>query len=175
MQDDDGTRHACASVLTLLAHVGKCTVKDLQGGHRIATAKTWNVPFLGVAPQGEGPPHTDIELNAQFISYCTMNNVQYFTLSSRKPQQPVYAMVVVGSAHVTNKVTTFMINKVQIIAAADVDLVCKLFGKLSTLSKQISNDTTPRSSTSAWSDTLTPFRAKKARRLTGTPTDASMD
>ena len=175
MQRDDGTRHAGACVLTLVARVGKCEVKDLEGAHRIATVKTWNVPFLGEAAQGEAPPHTDIELKARFVSYCTMSNVQYFTLSSRKSQQPVYAMVVVGSAHLADNVTTFMINKVQIVDPADVQSICKVFGKLSMLSKSRCHDATPRSSTPTWSDTHTPFRAKKTRRLTATPTDASMD
>ena len=104
-----------------------------------------------------------------------MSNVRHFTLSSHKSKQPVYAMVVVGSAHLADNVTTFMINKVQIVDPADVQSICKVFGKLSMFSKNRYHDTTPRPSTPTWDDTHSPFRAKKARLLTATPTDASMD
>ncbi len=80
-----------------------------------------------------------------------------------------------GSAQVTNKVTTFMINKVQTVADANVEMVVKLFGKLATLSTRTFGEATPGDSTPEWSESFTPFRAKKARRLTGSPTDESMD
>ena len=174
VEDEDGTRQACASVLTLVAHVGKCSVVDLPAGHRIATAKTWNIPFDPSLVLGDGAPeHADTELNAQFISYCTMSNVQNYTLTSRKAHQPTYAMVVLGSSHVTEGVTTFMMNKVQPLASADVAATQKLFGKLSLLAKKagIAMDTSPTSRDDTW----TPFHAKKARRLTCTPTDDSME
>jgi hypothetical protein len=178
VQDDDGTRYAGACVMTILAHVGKCTVHDFQGGHRIATEKTWNVPFENQeAPEvkAEMPPYANDELSAQFISYCTMNNVQCFTLSSRKARQPVYAIVVVGSAHVANKVTTFMMNKVQTIAVEDVEHIRTVFGKLCVLSKKIARDVTPGAAKTPRSETPSPYQASKTRRLMMTPTDVSME
>ena len=75
---------------------------ELSGGHRIETTKAWNIPFEDNHELNEGgPKHADSELHAQFISHCTMNNVQHFTLSSRKAKQPTYAMVVLGSSHVS--------------------------------------------------------------------------
>ena len=92
IEEKEGTRHACGCVFTLLAHVGKCSVADLPAGHRIATTKTWNVPFEEDFNQDDGAPaRADVELNARFVSYCTMSNVQYFTLASRKTNLPTYA------------------------------------------------------------------------------------
>jgi hypothetical protein len=178
VQDDDGTRYAGACVMTMLAHVGKCTTRDLEGGHRIVTAKPWNIPFENqeVADrEPEIPQYANEELTAQFVSYCTMNNVQYFTLSSRKAQQPVYAIVVVGSAHVANKVTTFMMNKVQTMAVEDVEPTRQIFAKLCVLSKRIAQEVTSPAAKMPWSEALTPYRAKKSRRLTMTPTDTSIE
>ena len=178
VQDDDGTRYAGACVMTMLAHVGKCTTSDLEGGHRIVTAKPWNIPFENqeVADrEPEIPLYANEELTAQFVSYCTMNSVQYFTLSSRKAQQPVYAIVVVGSAHVANKVTTFMMNKVQTMAVEDVESTRQIFAKLCVLSKRIAQEVTSPAAKMSWSEALTPYRAKKSRRLMMTPTDTSIE
>ena len=178
VEDADGARQACGSVLTLLAHVGKCSVVDLEAGHRIATAKTWNIPFDPNLVSADGAPeHADAELNAQFVSYCTMSNVQYYTLSSRKGQLPTYAMVVVGSSHVTGGVTTFMIDKVQTLASTDIGATQRLFAKLSLLGKKasIAMDASSKSPKPSSDCDITPFKAKKARRLTLSPTDASIE
>ena len=123
-----------ACVLTLLAHVGKCAVKDVERGRRIETAKPWNSPFCSSKEKPAGPPHTDVELNARFVSYCAMKHVHFFVLISRKAKEPVYAIVVVGSIHITDNQTTFMINKVQSIDTKDVPPPCEFFSKFSTLS-----------------------------------------
>ena len=105
-----------------------------------------------------------------------MSNVQYYTLSSRKGQLPTYAMVLVGSSHVTGGITTFMINKVQTLASTDVGAIQKLFGKLSLLGKKaaIAMDMSAKSPSASWSDDGTPFKAKKARRFALSPSDASI-
>ena len=59
------------------------------------------------------------KLQAKFIAYCTMKNVQYFTLSSRKPKQPVYAMALVASAHASGDETTYTMDKVHIANEED--------------------------------------------------------
>ena len=178
VEDKDGARHACASVLTLLAHVGRCSVLDLPAGHRIATSKTWNVPFEEDFLKSDGAPeHADSELQAHFISYCTMSNVQHFTLSSRKAKQPTYAMVVLGSSHVADGTIKFMLNEVQMLTSDDVASTRKLFRKLSFLSDRSGNamDAASPSQKREWTDTISPFRAKRARKLADCPTDASME
>ena len=174
VQEDNDTRYTCASVLTLIAHVGKSKVSDLPTGHRISSAESWNIPFQEVQVDG-APEHADMKLNCEIISYCTMENVQYFTLSSRKGREPTYAMVVLGSSHISNKVTNFMANKVQTIAPTDLISVRKAFDKLWLLSKKAGEESgTPGSQKREWTGMTTPYHAKKARQLCWTPTDGSM-
>ena len=97
----DGQKLPASAVLTCIAHMGKCDVIDLPKGNRITTAKTFLVPFLeGDAARvlaGE-MLQDNHKLQAKFIAYCTSKNVQNYTLSARKPKQPVYAMALVASA-----------------------------------------------------------------------------
>ena len=177
VEDKDGRRHACGCVFTLLAHVGKCSVADLPAGHRIETTKTWNVPFEEGFNQDDGAPeHADVELNARFVSYCTMSNVQYFTLASRKAKQPTYAMVVLGSSHVSDGITNFMMNKVQLLTSDDIEDTRNLFSKLSVLSERVGTamDSPAASQKREWTETNSPFRAKRAKKLTFAPTDDAM-
>lgn len=177
VEDNDGARHACASVLTLVAHVGRCTVQDLPEGHRIVTVQTWNVPFEEECLKDEGAPeHTDSEVQAQFIAYCTMSNVQHVTLSSRKAKQPTYAAVVLGSSHMHNGATNFMLNKVQILAPAEIAPTRKLFHKLALLGDRSRNaaDASAVTPKREWTDSSSPFSAKRARQLASCPTDVSI-
>ena len=172
VEDKDGARHACSCVLTLVVHVGKCLVTDLPAGHRIATTQTWNVPFEEGFKQDHGAPeHADSELNALYISYCTMSNVQYFTLASHKAKQPTYAMVVLGSSHVPNGITNFMVNKVQLLTSDDIADTRKLFSKLSFLSDRVGNAMGASSAMQKreWTETLSPFRAKRTKKLSNVP------
>ena len=99
VEADDGTRHACQCVLSLVAHVGNSKIDALPNGHRIASRQCWNIPFeTCTKTDGDGPMHTDKQLKGEITSYCTMSNVQCYTLSSRKAKKPIYAMVVVASA-----------------------------------------------------------------------------
>ena len=74
------------------------------------------------------------------------------------------------------KLTTLMMNKVQTLAPTDVGAIQKLFGKLSLLGKKaaIAMDMSAKSPSASWNDDGTPFTAKKARRLTLSPSDASI-
>ena len=79
------------------------------------------------------------------------------------------------SAYVNHQVTTFMMDKVQLIDPGDVKKVCALLGKISALSMQASKQGGPtRSAGPEWDETWTPYRAKKTRRLANSPTDVSL-
>ena len=180
VQEDDGTRHSCASVVTLLAHVGRCVVDDLPSGHRIATAATWNIPFTegdgSRAPTQGVPAHSDQELDAKYVSYCSSNNVQFYTLSASKPRESIYALVVLGSSHVAQGVVHFMMNKVYRFAASDMEAIKKHCRKLWSLCRKAAVlQSTPASQKRDASSPNTPFQAKRTRRLCLTPTDASID
>ena len=87
----------------------------------------------------------------------------------------MYAVVVIRSAHTVDKMTTFMMNKVHVIPETDVLHWSNALEMLSILSKQSSLHAGPRrASTPLWSEEMSPFHAKKARRLYYQPTDAEM-
>ena len=125
--DEHGKRHACQSVVTLLAHVGKCQMRESDGGARIMTTKPWNVPFsttadeTGAAEHSQTkPPHCDAELQSSFVSYCTTANVQFYTLSSSLGRDPVYALAVIAGAHKEGDRIVYMMDKVQRLQPSDV-------------------------------------------------------
>ena len=175
VEGQDGARHPCGCVLSLVAHVGKSRVDDLPGGHRIASKECWVVPFTAPTTQVSGAPeHADVKLQGELASYCTMSNVQCYTLSSRKGKEPVYAMVVLASAHDGTNGTTFIVDKIQLLEKDRVDAVRLVLHKLSLLSLRY-NAESQVVGTTCWEGDRTPLHAKKARRLCHSPTDADME
>ena len=166
----DGQKLPASAVLTCIAHMGKCDVIDLPKGNRITTAKTFLVPFLeGDAARvlaGE-MLQDNHKLQAKFIAYCTSKNVQNYTLSARKPKQPVCAMALVASAHASGEETTFMMDKVHIINEADLAAVCTVLRKMHMLS------CSSVGGKREYPPDATPLDAKKSRKLAESPTDAS--
>ena len=178
VQEEDGTRHSCASVVTLLAHVGKCTVLDLPEGARIASATTWNIPFTSIETNNDkAPAHCDQEIEAKYVAYCTSSNVQFYTLSSTKPREPTYALVVLGSSHIAEGVVHHMMNKVQRLAASDLQAIKTHCKKLWFLCKKnaVLQSTSPAPKRDVADSTTQTFKAKRAKRLSAQPTDASIE
>ena len=93
-----GKQHQCSCVLTLIAHTGKSIVQTTGTGHRIVSKEVWNIPFELLLQRQEGAPeHASNRIDGQVASFCTMNNVQYYSLSSTRGKEPVYTMVVISN------------------------------------------------------------------------------
>jgi hypothetical protein len=175
VEGPDGVRHACGCVLSLVAHTGKSKIDDLPNGHRIASKECWDVPFASPPTQPDGAPeHASAKLAGMLASYCSLSNVQFFTLSARKAKEPVYAMVVVVSAHDGEGGTTFMVDKVHVLDKDRVNAMKPALQKLNIQSLRYRADGQAPAAT-IWEADRTPFNAKKTRRLSYSPTDASMD
>ena len=99
-----------------------------------------------------------------------MDNVQYYALSPRKGKEPVYAVVVLASAHDSGNGMTIMANKVHCLDNDQVPAVRSVFQKLSLLSLRYRDDG-QAASMASWEGEHTPYNAKKARRLSASPTD----
>ena len=127
---------ASSCVLTLVAHVGKSRVDDLPGGQRIVSKSCWNIPFTTTEESNQdAPQYADEKLHAQLASFCTMDNVQYYALSSAKGKDPVYALVVISSVTKSSADLTFMVDKVRIIPdKSQIPTYIPLLSKLATLS-----------------------------------------
>ena len=60
----------------------------------------WNVPFDDTTTNDDGAPeYADKQILGQMASYCTMSNVQDYTLTARKPKESFYALIIVSNVH----------------------------------------------------------------------------
>ena len=72
------------------------------------------------------------------------------------------------------KPDTFMVERVQLLSDADVDQCKRMLSKLAYLTAQYAYSST-RADKIKWQDEMfTPLHAKKARKLSASPTDASL-
>ena len=109
-----------------------------------------------------------------------MSNVQDFTLTNRKPKEPVYALIIISNVHLTggqggdDSHMTYMIDKVGMIPSSeDVPMIRNLLRKLEQTSGA-SSRSAPTKQEAGFREDQTPYSAKKARRLCNTPTDATL-
>jgi len=101
--------------------------------------------------------------------------VQDYTLTSPRPKDPVYAVVIISSVQEVSGVTTYMVDKVNthLIDSSNISSVRSLFRKLARLA-QASGSDEKLNKTPDWLPHQSPYTAKKARRLSASPTDAEM-
>lgn len=164
-------------VLTLVAHIGRSTIKELPGGNKLVSKEIWNVPFddateAGSPPERGAPEHADKKIIGELASYCTNDNVQDYTLTGRKLQEPVYAMVIISNVQEVSGVTTYMVDKVNrhMLDGSNISSVRSLFRKLARIA-HVSESHGKLNKTPDWLPNQTPYTAKKARRLSASPTD----
>ena len=164
-------------VLSLVAHTGRSVIHDLPGGHKLISTNCWNVPFEEVTSKDSGAPeHADKKIVGEMASYCTPHNVQDFTLTGRRPKEPVYALIVISSVHVVeggSPSLTYMIDKVSLITPETIPTLRSLLRKLARIPIASQCEGKPNS-TPDWQNDKTPYTAKKARRLGISPTDDAM-
>ena len=170
------THLQASCVLSLVAHVGRSTMKTLSGGTKLISAGGWNVPFEEVTTPEEGAPeHADKKIAGELASYCTNDNVQDYTLTGRNPKEPMYAMIIISGVQETSGVSTFMVDKVNthMVDKNNISMIRSLFRKLARISCTPERPEKPNKSPE-WSPDQTPYAAKKARRLSQSPTDQNM-
>jgi hypothetical protein len=122
---------------------------------------------------GSGAPeHAAKRISGELASYCTNDNVQDYTLTSRRPKEPVYAVVIIPSVQEVSGVTTYMVDKVNthMIDSGNISSVRSLFRKLTRIA-QVSESHGKLNKTPEWLPDQTPYKAKKTRRLSASPTD----
>ena len=98
--------------------------------------------------------------------------MQDYTLTSRRPKEPVYAAVIISSVQEVSGVTTYMVDKVNthMIDSSNISSVRSLFRKLARIA-HVSESLGKLNKTPEWLPDQTPYSAKKARRLSASPTD----
>ena len=118
VETEGSTQLKASCVLTLVAHIGRSNIKQLPGGNKLVSKEIWNVPFYDGPEDGKhaepgAPEHADKKIIGELASYCTNDNVQDYTLTGRKPKEPVYAMVIISSVQEVSGITTYMVDKVN--------------------------------------------------------------
>ena len=159
----------------MVANTGRSVIHDLPGGHKLVSKECWNVPFAdGPKKQDGAPEHADKKIIGELASYCTLNNVQDYTLTTRRAKDAVYALIVISSMHEAPGGTphqVYMVDKVSILnRSADVPMIRDLLGKLASIPIMAESKEQPASTTTLDID-ASPFHAKKSRRLSYNPTD----
>ena len=82
--------------------------------------------------QEGAPEHASNTIDGQVASFCTMNNVQYYSLSSTRGKEPVCGMVVISNAPNNEGKLLYMVDKVaKIDDQAQVSNLITHFKKLS--------------------------------------------
>ena len=167
----DSVQASC--VLSLTAHVGRSDIVDLDGGHKLISKGCWNVPFDESEFRAEGAPeHADTKILGGVVSYCTMENVQDYTLSGRRPNEPVYALLVISSVRAAAEggdAYNYMVDKVHPLTKAEVGELRPLLRRLGWLAMTSSSAAGTQSSPQ-WTPGRTPWTARKTRRLGYNPT-----
>ena len=170
------THLQASCVLSLVAHTGRSTMKNLPGGTKLISKGGWNVPFEEVTTKEDGAPeHTDKKIPGELASYCTNDNVQDYTLTGPNPKEPVYAMIIISSVQEASGVNTFMVDKVNthMVRKDHIPTIRSLLRKLARISSTPEVQGKPNNSPD-WLPDKTPFTAKKTRRLSESPTDLDM-
>ena len=174
-----GKQHQCSCVLTLIAHTGKSIVQPTGTGHRIVSKDVWNIPFdCFLERQAGAPEYASNIIDGQVASFCTMNNVQFYTLMPMRGKEPVYALVVISSVSTQDGKSLYMLDKVSKIE--DKTQVPNIITHCKKLSRWLQNEEdgeNPRLGTSrtfSVSSELTPYTVKKTRRLSEQPSGASL-
>ena len=164
-------------VLSLIAHVGRSETHILDGGHKLISKGCWNVPFETPHVKADGAPeHTDTKIIGEAASYCTMENVQDYTLSARRPNEPMYALIVISSIRSApggDNAHIYMVEKVAPVRPADIATLRPVLKRLSAFAKTASESTALYTSPVKWEQGRFSGSAKTSRRLGYHPTTAS--
>ncbi len=172
----DSVQASC--VLSLLAHVGRSETVSLEGGYKLISRGCWNVPFEPAQNKADGAPeHADVRILGEVASYCTMENVQDYTLTARRPTEPMYALIVISGVRQiseNNDAHAYMVEKVQPVSPADVESLRPLLRRLTRFAITASRSTATHGTPIKWTPDRGPGNAKKARRIGAHPTDSSI-
>ena len=128
-----------------------------------------------MTPEHGAPEHADKKIIGELASYCTNENVQDYTLTARKTTEPVYAMIIISGVQEVSGVTTYMVDKVNthMIDKSNMPSIRSLFRKLARIA-HASESHEKLNKTPEWLPDETPYTAKRARRLSASPTDEQM-
>ena len=102
-----------------------------------------------------------------------MENVQDYTLTSRRPNEPMYALIIISSVRKASEDDSghiYMVDKVAPLLKEHVPTILEIMKRLCMFAKQASQTAATHHSPAKWDEGRSPASAKKARRLGQHPT-----
>ena len=171
----------CELALVLVAAMEKSEFQKFGDGYRLITKNVLDVGFGRGAVQPE-----DSRANAtakyDLVTICTEHNLTDYKMAPPRKAAAQYALLAISGVRETAAGAeelgrkTFMVDRMQLVDGADNLAACqKMLGKLAHARSEFSFEGTKRDR-SAWDDQPeTPVSsAKKVRRLSCSPSDASL-
>ena len=177
----DGAK--CNLGLVLVGATTKSEFQRFGEGYRLTTKNVQDVGFGGSSqkPEDLRPSHDTV---FDLVAICTEHNLTDYKMTPPRKAEMQYALVVVsglrqvpaaaGAGEPRRK--TFMVERVQLLQGTDEVSACqKMLAKLKYARGEFKFEGTKRDR-SAWSDmpTTPTSNAKRVRRLSNCPTDASL-
>ena len=99
------------------------------------------------------PEHADTKILGEVASYCTMENVQDYTLTARRPSEAMYALIVISDVREMpgdNNAHIYMVDKVHALSPTDIATLRPLLKRLSMFAKKASQSEAALSSPIKW-------------------------
>ena len=173
----------CELGLALVGATVKSEFQKFGEGYRLTTKNVLDVGF-GASSLKPEDCRAGSDTGFDLVAICTEHNLTEYKMAPPRKAEVQYALVVVSSLRETTAVAgagepgrkTFMVERLQLVESAGAMLACqKMLAKLKYARTEFKFEGTKRDQ-SVWSDMpATPTSsAKRVRRLSASPSDASL-
>ena len=177
----DGVK--CELGLALVGATTKSEFRKFGDGYRLTTKSVLDVGFGKSSLQPEGC-RAGTDTGFDLVAICTEHNLTEYKMAPPRKGQVQYALVVISDLRQTATVAgagepgrkTFMVERIQLVETEEAMMASRrMLAKLKYARDEFKFEGTKRDR-SAWNDMpATPTSAaKRVRRLSACPTDASL-
>ena len=171
----------CDLALVLIGATEKSNFNKFGGGYRLTTK---NLLDIGFDKQNWKPSEFRAGTKSDFemVAICTEHNLTDYKMAPPRNGGVQYALLVISSARETQATgaseprrKTFQVERIQTIETVDIEAYREMLAKLAYTRSEFTFAGTKRDR-SAWAnEPATPLSSgKKVRRLSASPTDASL-
>ena len=165
---------SCELALALIASTNKCELRRFGAGYRLVIKGVRDFALTMQPVSGDGE-----DVDGELVSICTLEDVTQYKLDPPRAGKSQHALVLVSGMTPGDtsgglaRPKSFMVERVQMVPEVEVSACQKALAKLAFLSASTEYQCGPRGKVQ-WSSEDTPLKAKKARRLSASPSDVSM-
>ena len=171
----------CELALVLAAATEKSEFQKFGEGYRLITK---NVLDVGFGPTAMNPEDCRASATAKYdlVAICTEHNLTDYKIAPPRKSAAQYALLTISGVRESAADAeelgqkTFMVDRMQLMDGPENVMTCqKMLGKLAHARSEFTFEGTTRDRSAWGDDPVTPISsAKKVRRLSQSPTDASL-